>query len=249
MIGLITSRTTRPPAARCTRSRLATTGRSPTTTSRAAWRWTRPASGSAGAGPWRYAGTSAASASTRGCAGSGRHGPGGSDPGHWQMAKSTPVQPLDALRRDLLAKHDWQHLSWREIARRHYPGVPAGTLCAIAKGREPKGAGMRTRLGLPALGQAPVCTACGRVHVADTCTAHKPASANGAAPVTVWAHRVRPGAVVVGRSRKCARRRCRVFFVGAPGQRYCSDACRDRVRLWRRRRERTRLARGRKARR
>ncbi|MCC6192078.1 MAG: hypothetical protein IT318_23865 [Anaerolineales bacterium] len=162
------------------------------------------------------------------------------------MTQTGPVQQLDAIRRDLLAKHDRQGLSWRKIAKRHYPGVPAGTLCAIAKGREPKKISVRLALGLPALADAPVCPDCGQVHVAGVCTARKPPTANGVVPVTVWAHGVKSGAVVRARSRRCARRRCGVHFVPAHGERYCSDACRDRARAWRRKQKRTKLVRGRK---
>ncbi len=158
-----------------------------------------------------------------------------------------PVQQLDALRRDLARKHDRQHLSWREIARRYFPAVPPGTLCAVAKGREPKKIAVRLALGLPAVADAPVCPDCGQVHVAETCTASKPRGANGARPVTVWAHRVRSGAVVLGRSRRCGRRRCGIHFVG-PGK-YCSDDCRARARASQRKRRRMRMQRGRKARR
>lgn len=135
------------------------------------------------------------------------------------------VQRLDAIRSDL-ARLRARHipLTWREIAER-YPGVPAGTLCAIAKGREPKKHAIRNALGLPDLAPAPVCPHCGRVHQSDVCPEQHPRGADSLAPVTVWARRVRAGAVVLGRSHRCKRRRCGVHFVGAPKQRYCSTRC------------------------
>lgn len=74
-----------------------------------------------------------------------------------------PVQTLDTLKADLLARRA-TGMPWRRIAA-DFPGVPAGTLCAIAKGREPKGARIRRALGLPAMQPAPVCPRCGVVHV------------------------------------------------------------------------------------
>lgn len=82
-----------------------------------------------------------------------------------QTALKGSVQSLDTLRRVLLERRDAQHppTPWREIAR-SYPGVPAGTLCAIAKGREPHKASVRAALGLPVLAAAPVCPVHGVVH-------------------------------------------------------------------------------------
>lgn len=80
-------------------------------------------------------------------------------------ALRSPVQPLDALRRDLLAARALNDppTPWRVLAK-SYPGVPAGTLCAISKGREPHKATIRAALGLPVLIPAPACV-CGEVHV------------------------------------------------------------------------------------
>ena len=44
--------------------------------------------------------------------------------------------------------------------------------------------------------------------------------------VTVFAKGVREGAVVLGRSRKCARRVCRTWIVPAHNERYCCGECR-----------------------
>jgi hypothetical protein len=57
---------------------------------------------------------------------------------------------------------------------------------------------------------------------------------NGKRHVDVIADHVRPGAVVLLPSRKCARRRCRVHFVGL--SRYCSTSCRTRTQASRRKR-------------
>lgn len=48
---------------------------------------------------------------------------------------------------------------------------------------------------------------------------------NGKRSVVVYARGVRAGAVILGRSRKCAWRKCKVHFVGAANQKYCTDTC------------------------
>ena len=48
---------------------------------------------------------------------------------------------------------------------------------------------------------------------------------NGKRSVRVYARGVREGAVILGHSRKCAWRRCRVHFVGDARRLYCSDGC------------------------
>lgn len=54
------------------------------------------------------------------------------------MSSSSPVQSLDTVRMRLIALNDDTGLSWREIAKMDdFKGIPPGTLCAIAKGREP----------------------------------------------------------------------------------------------------------------
>ena len=72
------------------------------------------------------------------------------------------VRNLDTLKADLRARRATGK-TWREIAR-EFDGIPAGTLCAIAKGYEPKKPSMRRALGLPAMQPAPVCPRCGVVH-------------------------------------------------------------------------------------
>ena len=79
------------------------------------------------------------------------------------------VQRLDAIRRDLRRergkgiKESGKPTPWRILAQ-SYPGVPPGTLCAIAKGRTPQKASVRAALGLPVTAPAPVCPRCGVVH-------------------------------------------------------------------------------------
>lgn len=69
-------------------------------------------------------------------------------------------------------------LSWRKIAKLDkYEGLEPGTLCAIAKGREPVDIHIRTKLDLPAYLPTPVCPVCGIVHVKKcphSKTNHKP---------------------------------------------------------------------------
>jgi hypothetical protein len=57
------------------------------------------------------------------------------------------VQPLDALRSRLIGLKVAK--TWRAISRDVFPSVPPGTLCAIAKGRDPKKIALREALGLP----------------------------------------------------------------------------------------------------
>ena len=60
------------------------------------------------------------------------------------------VQSLDSIRERLKHLHDTQALSWRKIAALDdYRGIPAGSLCSIAGGREPKSLDHRRILGLP----------------------------------------------------------------------------------------------------
>ena len=59
---------------------------------------------------------------------------------------------------------------------------------------------------------------------------------NGKRKIQVYAGRVRDGAVVLGRSRRCARRRCGIHFVSStPNQKYCSPECASRAAMARRR--------------
>ena len=81
------------------------------------------------------------------------------------------VQSLDKARNELISQYACNG-TWRKVAKVYGNKVPAGTLCAIAKGREPKKPAHRAALGLPALAPAPVCQKCGVVHTAKRCTAN-----------------------------------------------------------------------------
>lgn len=64
---------------------------------------------------------------------------------------------LDSVQQRLRSLHTQSSLSWREIASLpQYEGIPPGTLCAIAKGRDPKNPEYRRKLGLPR-----ICPNCG----------------------------------------------------------------------------------------
>src|SRR5690349_10769259 len=80
-----------------------------------------------------------------------------------------PVHSLDTIKARLAA------VRATGLPRRHlaagFPGGPAGTLCAIAKGREPHKGTIRAALGLPVLAPAPVCIYCGVPHTTKRCTA------------------------------------------------------------------------------
>lgn len=64
-------------------------------------------------------------------------------------ARQTRVQQLDGVQERLIALHGTLG-SWRRVAAR-FPGVPPGTLCAVAHGREPRKPEIRAALGLPPL--------------------------------------------------------------------------------------------------
>lgn len=55
--------------------------------------------------------------------------------------------------------------------------------------------------------------------------AGSPGAMNGKRPVRVYARGVREGAVILGRSHKCAWRKCRIHFVSDSRRKYCSDGC------------------------
>lgn len=58
---------------------------------------------------------------------------------------------------------------------------------------------------------------------------------NGKKTVEVLADGVRPGSIVLARSRKCNRRRCKIHFVPVtPNQIYCSEGCATYAALYRR---------------
>lgn len=96
------------------------------------------------------------------------------------------VQTLDALRRDLLALRAEHNppTPWRVLAAR-WPGVPAGTLCAISKGREPHKASVRAALGLPVTAPAPVCPVHGVVHP-GACPKVKPTPPAWVSTAAAW---------------------------------------------------------------
>lgn len=74
---------------------------------------------------------------------------------HVGKRSQLPVQTLDKLQARLIAARA-TGMTWRDIAA-HFQPVPAGTLCAIAKGRDPKSPAIRAALGLPAYQAAEVC--------------------------------------------------------------------------------------------
>lgn len=81
------------------------------------------------------------------------------------------VQTLDNARAAL-----WELKTikgtWRKVSVALGAIIPAGTLQAIANGREPHNPIYRRVLGLPPLNKlAPACPACGEVHVSRRCPA------------------------------------------------------------------------------
>lgn len=73
------------------------------------------------------------------------------------------VSPSDRLRARLNYLHRTKEWSWRRIAASgEFSDVPAGTLCAIAGGWEPKGEVLRAKLGLPPMAPSKKeCKICG----------------------------------------------------------------------------------------
>lgn len=153
-----------------------------------------------------------------------------------QPALEGSVTACNAISSKLAA--DYRRLgTWRAVGRKY--GITAGMALRVGKqGYEPKDAVIRGRLGMATLALGPACAHCGQVHVADVCTAVSPR--DDLHPVTVWTRRVRSGAVVLARSRRCARRRCKTHFVPMYGEKYCSDECRKRVQRSRRRKSQQR---------
>jgi hypothetical protein len=69
----------------------------------------------------------------------------------------------DEVREILNALHDNEDMTWREIGDNI--GLSSATVNDMAiKGREPRDAQQRARMGLPALEEVPVCEFCGVVH-------------------------------------------------------------------------------------
>ena len=63
----------------------------------------------------------------------------------------------EEVRAALNDLHEKHKMNWREIALLdQFDGIPAGTLCAVAKGRDPKKASIRAALGLPPLAKIEV---------------------------------------------------------------------------------------------
>lgn len=72
------------------------------------------------------------------------------------------MNTLQEVRDKLKLLHD-KLGTWRSVSKAI--GIPAGTLNSIWKeGREPKNKTHRRILGLPALGEAPICPTCGIIH-------------------------------------------------------------------------------------
>jgi len=66
------------------------------------------------------------------------------------MTRNVPCPALDIVQDRLKWLHDTWHRPWREIAALdEYKGIPAGSLCSIAKGRDPTNPEYRRILGLP----------------------------------------------------------------------------------------------------
>lgn len=159
------------------------------------------------------------------------------------MPRSSPApvrQPYKntKLIRDLQAVYGKRSLrKWAELLTSE-SGVKVthGTLHRALNMIEPRQPQLRAALGFaPLVVVAQPCRHCGQVHAADVCFEQPPAG--GLQPVTIWARRVRAGAVVLARSRRCARRRCGVHFVPVnASQRYCSAECSKRTKLVRSRR-------------
>ena len=89
------------------------------------------------------------------------------------MVTRMPVQTLDAVKAELNRVKRVTKLAWWQIAQiPEFAGVTAGTLCAIAKGRDPKSPHIRELLRLPVYAPAIVCKVHGVVHVGK-CPGHK----------------------------------------------------------------------------
>ena len=58
---------------------------------------------------------------------------------------STPT--LATKRAEINARYS-ELKSWRKVAQRHYPEVKPGTLCAVAKGYQPRSSKVLAALGL-----------------------------------------------------------------------------------------------------
>lgn len=75
------------------------------------------------------------------------------------------VQTPDKARGELLRLRTDARMKWRQIALLpQYRGIPPGTLCSFAQGRDIRNPAHRVQLGLPALVEIPACPTCGHVH-------------------------------------------------------------------------------------
>lgn len=84
---------------------------------------------------------------------------------------------IESLRRQIAAQRA-SGAKWREVGA-HYPGVPLGTLCRIAKDEtyEPRTPRLRAKLGLALMPvEVEPCGHCGGVHVRKTCPSRMPSS-------------------------------------------------------------------------
>jgi len=71
------------------------------------------------------------------------------------------LQLLEEARRRLKERYGILN-NWALVGEEF--GIPGGTAHAVAHGREPKKPETRKALGLPELGQAPICPICNVVH-------------------------------------------------------------------------------------
>ncbi len=87
-----------------------------------------------------------------------------------------PVQTLDKVKDELTTLKKAKGLRWSDISQKpEYVGIPAGTLCSIAKGRDPKNPYYRAILHLSVLVPTPVCPIHGVVHPGECPKEKKPA--------------------------------------------------------------------------
>lgn len=76
------------------------------------------------------------------------------------------MRSLTHLRAEIHRAYKRQQ-NWRRAAAEF--GINPGTAWDICHGYEPKSPSLRRKLGLPALGFAPVCIKCGGIHVMTRC--------------------------------------------------------------------------------
>ena len=81
----------------------------------------------------------------------------------------TATYTWEKLKSAILYMYE-QNMSLRGVAREFGPPVNHADIQRILRGIEPRDPHKRLRLGLPALGSAPVCAKCGELHVTRRCT-------------------------------------------------------------------------------